>query len=213
MKKIFFVVLILLAVASTCFAEKSEWFDKDFDFTKCKRVLIFYDVNQKLRDGVLEFESRDTIVKTANDLQEFLVKRHGVVHFFHEVTPKIAQYYNVNLNELGKSDPQKAGKFISDYINSHYDTCVSITLQQYGYSQTVVGPSYWYGEQIDAGGIKNVPQCKVFFKITELGRYNDVWRRNDSRAIVNHGFVNKSPRSMFGRIISSFFEDFQGKID
>jgi len=214
MKKILLIVLMLLFAASTCFAEKNEWIDKDFDFTKCKRVIVFYDLNKELCDGVLELESRDTVVKNGKSLREFMDKRHSVVHFFSDtsdladIEAKASQYHNINLSEIDKTDHQKSANYLLDYIRTHYDTLINITLRQYGYSKTYLESSYY-----ERGGIKDVPQCSVYFGIADFKTDKDIWRRIDSRAAVNDGFTDKSPKGMFGRIINSFFEDFKNKIE
>jgi len=40
MKKLFFFLCCLLALSATAFAEKSEWIDPGYDFTKAKSICI-----------------------------------------------------------------------------------------------------------------------------------------------------------------------------
>lgn len=58
MKKLFFFLCCLLALSATTFAEKSEWIDPGYDFTKAKSICVDYAAAPEIADGVRDKDAQ-----------------------------------------------------------------------------------------------------------------------------------------------------------
>ena len=67
MKKILLILACLVFFVNSSYAQKSEWIDPTYDFTKVKRICIDFDVNPELRDGIKEKESQEIFYETIKE--------------------------------------------------------------------------------------------------------------------------------------------------
>ena len=75
MKKLFFFLCCLLALSATAFAEKSEWIDPGYDFTKAKSICIDYAAAPEIADGVRDKDAQAVFFERAKaDIVDKLIK-------------------------------------------------------------------------------------------------------------------------------------------
>ena len=75
MKKLFFFLCCLLALSATAFAEKSEWIDPGYDFTKAKSICIDYAAAPEIADGIRDKDAQAVFFERAKaDIVDKLIK-------------------------------------------------------------------------------------------------------------------------------------------
>ena len=127
MKKLFFFLCCLLALSATAFAEKSEWIDPGYDFTKAKSICVDYAAAPEIADGVRDKDAQAVFFERAKaDIVDKLIKAK----------------YNVGLTDKAKGNA--AGKEAANtkavaaqsaenprLASGDYDLVVRCTVSQY----------------------------------------------------------------------------------
>ena len=127
MKKLFFFLCCLLALSATAFAEKSEWIDPGYDFTKAKSICVDYAAAPEIADGVRDKDAQAVFFERAKaDIVDKLIKAK----------------YNVGLTDNAKGNA--AGKEAANtkavktqsaenprLASGDYDLVVRCTVSQY----------------------------------------------------------------------------------
>ena len=127
MKKLFFFLCCLLALSATAFAEKSEWIDPGYDFTKAKSICIDYAAAPEIADGIRDKDAQAVFFERAKaDIVDKLIKAK----------------YNVGLTDKAKGNA--AGKEAANtkavktqsaenprLASGDYDLVVRCTVSQY----------------------------------------------------------------------------------
>ncbi len=58
MKKLLVMLIVLFLYCGTCFAEKQEWIDENYNFENVKAVYLDFNFNLELKNGIVEKESQ-----------------------------------------------------------------------------------------------------------------------------------------------------------
>ena len=233
MKKIFCILLILISLPSVVFADKQEWFDKNYDFSKVKRIIVNFTIPEQLKNGVIEHEATEIFQKHfSSKLAPKLSKQNIKIIMFEDALQEIKETQKVDIFAMYETDAEKARAFIADYIPSNFDTVLSITLQQYnmgtqyvdGYSYSVpTTQTYYNGTNIVtvtgsqqhyvSGGNRPTAYALVKYELIDIPTTKNVWTRIDDRSRVNKDALEHSkPKDLYQRSLKSFFSELTSKL-
>ena len=233
MKIISSVLFLLLFLTSTAFAEKQEWYDKNYDFTKVKRIIVNFVIPEQLKNGVVEHEATELFKEQfSKRLVPKLSKQNIKIVMFEDVFQEIKSSQNIDLFALYETDADKARAFIAEYIPKNFDVVCNVTLQHYsmgteyvdGYTYTTpTSQSYYDGtkfvtvsgtqQHYVSGGNKPAAYAIVKYEITDIPTTKNVWTRIDDRARVNKDiFENSKPKDLYQRSLKSYFSDLASKL-
>jgi len=233
MKIISSVLFLLLFLTSTAFAEKQEWYDKNYDFTKVKRIIVNFVIPEQLKNGVVEHETTELFKEQfSKRLVPKLSKQNIKIVMFEDVFQEIKSSQNIDLFALYETDADKARTFIAEYIPKNFDVVFNVTLQHYsmgteyvdGYTYTTpTSQSYYDGtkfvtvsgtqQHYVSGGNKPTAYAIVKYEITDIPTTKNVWTRIDDRTRVNKDiFENSKPKDLYQRSLKSYFSDLASKL-
>lgn len=235
-KKITVLLLVFNFLTLPAFAEKQEWVDKNFDFSKAKKIYCANYIPDVLANGIVEHEINDIVCekfdsKIVNKLTPYKYEFYSIEDIIDEIKEK----QGTDLNILGKMDPEAANATISQYLNENFDLAFLSYVQVYGTaSQYVQGhymetPSTQTSQVITPNGVGTVytqgttktyipggyaakPCAVVRFEVINIKTDNAVWVRIDDRAKVNTIVDNTKPKDILSRIVSSFYGDFSSRL-
>lgn len=236
LKKIMVFLLVFISLALPVFAEKQEWIDRNFDFSKTKKVFCNFLVPKELMNGIIEHEMRDILKDKFEN--KIVVKLSPYKYKFshdQDVINEIKETQGKDLNVLGETEPDKANEIFNQYLKDNYDLVFNFVVLAYG-----TGSQYIQGHYIDTpttetsqvitpngvgtvrtqgttktyvpGGNAAKPCAVVKFEVYNIKTDDAVWVRIDNRAKVNTIVDNTKPKDIFSRIISSFFDDFSSRL-
>ena len=226
MKRILLLVIALMMITVSAFADKQEWIDKDYDFGKAKRILVNLTVPDELKNGITEKETEEIFLEVLQDkVTNKIVPLGYKVKNLNDVNKDMELLYGINIEELAKNNPAEAENTFIKYVNENIDLVFNAVLLEYStgtryqegyYISVPKTESHYvsngmYGGQIVTThtteqqyiGPQNVPMT-----------YTTVWTRIDKREREGDElFGNSKPKEVFERIIKSAFDDFTEKIE
>ena len=215
MKKLFFFLCCLLALSATAFAEKSEWIDPGYDFTKAPEIA----------DGVRDKDAQAVFFERAKaDIVDKLIKAK----------------YNVGLTDNAKGNA--AGKEAANtkavktqsaenprLASGDYDLVVRCTVSQYdtgkkhveAHTETVMVPvtatvldvtGHMQTITIQEQQVYNIPAgeypaafVKVRFDVINTKTNQNVWTWEDAREkVADPGISNVKPKEVLTGIMADF---------
>lgn len=238
MKKILALVMLLMLITTSAFADKQEWIDKNYDFSKAKRILVYYIVPDELKNGITEKETEEIFLKTLQDKVTDKLGPFGYkIKNLEKANNEINLLYGVNFLEQLKNDPFKANEIFQKYLQENIDLTFEVRLMTYstgsrykeGYYRTVPKiESHYVSNGMFGGQIvttntteqqyvpsQNVPMTytTVKFMIDDVATKENVWTRIDEREREGDElFGNSKPKEVFERILKSGFGDFTDKL-
>lgn len=233
MKRILSLLLILISLPSIVFADKQEWFDKNYDFSKVKRIIVNFTIPEKLKNGVVEHEATDIFQNHfTKKLAPKLVNQNIKIIMFEDVFQEIKETQKVDLLSMYESAPDKARSFIAEYIPNNFDIVLNITLQHYsmgtqyvdGYTYSVPTTQTYYNgnnfvtvsgsqQHYVSGGNRPTAYAVVKYELIDIPTNRNVWTRIDDRARVNKdAFENSKPKDLYQRSLKSFFSTLTSKL-
>ena len=59
MKRLFCMLIVLLLFCNAALAQQQEWVDKKYNFSFVKKVLVNYEFNENLKNGIVEKEAEE----------------------------------------------------------------------------------------------------------------------------------------------------------
>lgn len=208
---------------STAFAEKQEWLDKNYDFSKVKTVLICDPtISDHIKNGIKERE-----IKEIFDSKIKLSEKIKVIYVA-DLVPLITAETGTNPLELYVTDQQKAVNLITEAMFRYSDVIITTNVLEYdtgkeyregySYNTTEYQTSYINGPYGTttvqtpvtkthnvSGGNVQVAYAAVRFEVTDSKTKKPVISRIDDRARANPTvFDNTKPKDLYGRILNSF---------
>ena len=221
MKKFLLSLLCLLMLSTPVLAQKLEWVDPAYDFTKAKTICIDYAAAPEIVDGSRDKESRDVFFEQAKA----------------DIVKKLAKgKYNVELTNTPKDN--KAGKEATSanhsasnaqVVSGEYDLLIKCTVSQYetgkkhveAHTETVMVPVTT--TVLDVTGrpqtitiqeqqIYNIPEgnypaafVQARFDVINAKTNQKVWTWEDRREeVADPGIENIKPKEVFTSIIADF---------
>ena len=221
MKKVL-LMLLLLCITLPAYAQKQEWFDSTYDFTKAKSIAFCLAIDHRMSE-IIAKEIIDIYYQSLKKgIYDKLNKTHKIVSF-----QKLKKEFEVSQNKteeeliaLSKSDPEKSDKLFFDYVKNNYDLYVVATPIIYdmgtqyreGYTYTLPSINQAMitfpngqmatvtssGQSVHTVPGGNFPTVYVSFRFDiidakTLGTAEKtVWARLDDRARVNHDIFQNS---------------------
>lgn len=231
-------VIFLLSISSTVFAEKKEWIDKNYDFSKTKKILVIFRTPDSLKDGITDKEVQELFFeKLRRDVAKDLLPQNVKFYELPDIFAQMKLYDGIDISSAYNNDPQTAMQMINAYIEKNIDLHFYVSPLAYdvgsqyreGYFQTLptqqtsfVNTPYGtntvttYGTEqkyIPGGNIPVVYAC-VRFDLFDIKTKQSVWSRIDDRARGNPTiFDNTKPKDLYGRIVSSYLNDLKDKLE
>lgn len=227
-KSILSILLCLfVSVSSIVSAEKQEWIDKNYDFSKVKRVLIHEPiVSDKLKNGISERQISE-IFNSKLKLPE-----NVKVVTTADIVNKVKIDNGIDIIGLMSQNPKEAAKLYYEAIPNYADIVISSRVFEYSvgseyregytYSTTEYQTAYVNNNlgtnlgTIDMpvsktnsvpGGNVPVVYASVRWDVYDSKTGKAVIARLDDRARANEkAFDNTKPKDLYQRITGSFFD-------
>ncbi len=225
-------ILLLVLFTTTAFAEKQEWIDKTYDFTKVKRVVIIHPgIADHLKNGIAENE----IIEIFKDKAKI---SNVKVMDIPQVVRLIKIDTGIDLDEIAKQNPDEALKLLRDNMATYADIVVTSNVSDYSmgstynegfsYNTTSTQTSHVYGPNGQSATIDtpvtethrvpgrnvSVAQAHVRFDVYDTKTSKTIFSRIDNRDVANPTiFNNTKPKSVFGRIVGGFFDNLNDRIN
>ena len=232
MIKKFFGVLLLLAIMSlsqSAFAEKTDWFDRNFYFRNIRTVIVFDVTASRGADygGAVDLRNmQDTFVQNARKNLRCNVMTES------DARRALGYELGMDLESLAYSNPQRARKIVEENSYRIADAGVFANVDTWE-NNSYVKPGYtvWESKKetyryYDRHGNRreevryvqvpvtypprrvDVSTVQVTMQVYEARQMQMVFARKDVRDREDY----QAQRGMFGRICNSFFEDFGKKM-
>lgn len=221
MKRLFCMLIVLLLFCNAALAQQQEWVDKKYNFSFVKKVLVNYEFNENLKNGIVEKEAEEIYQEKFFDK---LVKKLSVKGYTVSAIKDVPEF-------SAESNEQK-----NNYIKEGFDIIINIKVQNYtvgtqyadGYTYTT--PVTNYSSVYTANGPVTVTTTSqntnyvsggnfptvfvnVRFDVYNAKNGEAVWSRIDDRSRMNRDeFDNTKPKDVFGRILKDFDNALQKKL-
>lgn len=226
MKKYITLLLCLIFYSCTAFAQKQEWFDKQYDFKSLNNIYVEFFVNDELKNGITEKETQE--IYEDKFLRKF-VKSIDAIGYNVQTKKDILEAMNLQ-QPVTEED-------VHQFIYDNFNAWVKIVLQKYNMgTQYAEGYTYSYPEtksqsvytpngpvlmtttenktQHVPGGNFPAVFVRVRFDVYDVKSKEAIWSRIDDRERINRDeFENTKPKDIFGRILRDFNKDFLRKIN
>lgn len=216
MKKFLLFLFCLLMLSTSALAQKSEWIDPAYDFTKAKTLCIDYAAAPEIVDGIRDKESRDVFFEKAKA----------------DIVNKLAKgKYNVGLTNTAGKEAANANHSAGNtqVASGDYDLVVRCTVSQYdigkkhveAHTETVMVPVTT--TVLDVTGrpqtitiqeqqVYNIPEgdypaafVQARFDVINAKTNQKVWTWEDKREqVADPGIANVKPKEVFTSIIADF---------
>ena len=235
MKRILLLVIALMMITVSAFADKQEWIDKDYDFGKAKRILVNLTVPDELKNGITEKETEEIFLEVLQDkVTNKIVPLGYKVKNLNDVNKDMELLYGINIEELAKNNPSEAENTFIKYVNENIDVVMDVQLLAYsritrkteGYFTNVPTTEYDYVDNIFGGKnvvtrqgsrLEYVPSkdlstthVGVKFLLKDLTTKNDIWILIDEE--IREGGGTKQ-NNLFKNILRKNFNEFSKKIE
>lgn len=230
MRKIVLVALLFL-ISGTCYAEKQEWIDKNYEFYKVKNVYIYTPfIAEYLKNGIVENEILDTFNEKAK-IPNVKILDTGMIARLIEIDR------GIDLLELNRTNPAEVGKIFNENVPKYVDLIIYSQVGKYGmgstyrqafsYNTTNYQNSYIYGSNGSSAVVQtpqtqthtipggNIPlaSTSVRWDVIDAKTGKTIFSRIDERDRGNRSRLeNTTPKDLYKRILSSFFDDLNDKI-
>lgn len=225
------LLLTLISLPQSVFAEKTDWFDRDFNFRNIRTVIVFNvaaspSMGYTDTDSILVRNLQDTLIQNARKNLRCNVMTEA------EARRALSYQLGMDLESLNYSNPMQARHVITQNAYRIADAWVATTVDNW-YDNSYVKPGYTTWEQRketriyrDRHGnrheesyyvqvpVDHPPQridistLQMTLQVYEARRGDMIFARKDVRDREDY----QAQKGMFGRICNSFFEDFGKKL-
>ena len=233
MIKVLYFLLCLLIMVSPAYAEKSEWIDPGYDFTKAKSICIDYAASPEIADGIRDKESRELFFEKAKaDIADKLLKQKYKVDSIYKAKENFINSEGTDSKELGKDITQEQLPLFEKYVQNNYDLLIKCTVSQYDTGKKYM-EAHTYKTMVpvattvlDATGQMqtiiiqqqqefNIPAgnypaafVQVRFDVIDNETNQKVWTLDDKRnKIDDTGISGIKPDGLFTQVIAEFAEN------
>ena len=200
MKKILLILACLMFFVNSSYAQKSDWIDPTYDFTKVKRICIDFDVKPELRDGIKEKESQEIFYETIKEtFVDVMPKPKYQVDSIFSAQDKLSISGKTSKEELESLSSDERTNLLSEYLETNYDVIVKCSVLQYDNGKKYRG-GFIVGSVFVPGGDENAIFINAHFNVIDTKTKQNVWSVEDKRD--KEGTTKK--KGMFKRIIADF---------
>ena len=219
------VWLALLPQAAS--AEKTDWKDKSYDFSRIQRVLV-YDVDLSAANFSSDLKSH----KYASDFLDYAAKLGCEVLTYEQAQRRVSLAIGVDLEKLANTDPDKATALFQENASKAVDVWVQSRVLKWENTYYII-PEHteWQQKRIDRSYYdRNGRWVNDYYYVTvpvtyparrvDVSRLNMSFEAYDARTgKMIFGREDDRDREdydaqdgMYERICKSFFSDFGNKI-
>ena len=233
MIKVLYFLLCLLIMVNPAYAEKSEWIDPGYDFTKTKSICIDYVASPEIADGIRDKESQELFFKKAKaDIADKLSKQKYKVDTIYKAKENYLTSEGTDSKESAKDITQEQLPLFEKYVQNNYDLLIRCIVSQYDTGKKYV-EAHTYKTMVpvattvlDATGQMqtiiiqqqqefNIPAgnypaafVQVRFDVIDTKTNQKVWALDDKRdKIDDTGISGIKPDGLFTQVIAEFAEN------
>ena len=233
MIKVLYYLLCLLIMVNPAYAEKSEWIDPGYDFTKTKSICIDYVASPEIADGIRDKESQELFFKKAKaDIADKLSKQKYKVDTIYKAKDNFMNSEGTDSKESAKDITQEQLPLFEKYVQNNYDLLIRCIVSQYDTGKKYV-EAHTYKTMVpvattvlDATGQMqtiiiqqqqefNIPAgnypaafVQVRFDVIDTKTNQKVWALDDKRdKIDDTGISGIKPDGLFTQVIAEFAEN------
>ena len=233
MIKVLYYLLCLLIMVNPAYAEKSEWIDPGYDFTKTKSICIDYVASPEIADGIRDKESQELFFKKAkSDIADKLSKQKYKVDTIYKAKENYLTSEGTDSKESAKDITQEQLPLFEKYVQNNYDLLIRCIVSQYDTGKKYV-EAHTYKTTVpvattvlDATGQMqtiiiqqqqefNIPAgnypaafVKAQFDVIDTKTNQKVWALDDKRdKIDDTGISDIKPNGLFTQVIAEFAEN------
>ena len=233
MIKVLYYLLCLLIMVNPAYAEKSEWIDPGYDFTKTKSICIDYVASPEIADGIRDKESQELFFKKAKaDIADKLSKQKYKVDTIYKAKENFTTSERIDSKESAKDITQEQLPLFEKYVQNNYDLLIRCIVSQYDTGKKYV-EAHTYKTTVpvatnvlDATGQMqtiiiqqqqefNIPAgnypaafVQVRFDVIDTKTNQKVWALDDKRdKIDDTGISDIKPNGLFTQVIAEFAEN------
>ena len=233
MIKVLYYLLCLLIMVNPAYAEKSEWIDPGYDFTKTKSICIDYVASPEIADGIRDKESQELFFKKAKaDIADKLSKQKYKVDTIYKAKENYLTSEGTDSKESAKDITQEQLPLFEKYVQNNYDLLIRCIVSQYDTGKKYV-EAHTYKTMVpvattvlDATGQMqtiiiqqqqefNIPAgnypaafVKAQFDVIDTKTNQKVWALDDKRdKIDDTGISDIKPNGLFTQVIAEFAEN------
>ena len=202
MKKILFFLICLMFIVSSTYAQKSEWTDSNYDFTKVKRICIDFDVKPELKDGIRDKETQEIFFETIKEaFVDKVPKPKYMVDSIFVAQEKLIKNGEISKEERDNINNGNRTHLLNEFLETNYDLIVRCTVLQFDNGKKYRG-GFFVGSVFVPGGDENAIFISVRFNAIDAKTNQNVWSLEDTRD--KEVIAGNSKKGMFKRIITDF---------
>lgn len=233
MIKVLYFLLCLLITVNPAYAEKSEWIDPGYDFTKTKSICLDYVASPEIADGIRDKESQELFFEKAKaDITDKLSKQKYKVDTIYKAKENFITSERIDSKESAKDITQEQLPLFEKYVQNNYDLLIKCIVSQYD-----VGKKYMEAHTyettvpvattvLDATGQMqtiiihqqqefNIPAgnypaafVQARFDVIDTKTNQKVWSLEDKRDMIDEtGISGIKPNGLFTQVIAEFAEN------
>ena len=233
MIKVLYFLFCLLIMVNPAYAEKSEWIDPSYDFTKTKSICINYVASPEIADGIRDKESQELFFKKAKaDIADKLSKQKYKVDTIYKAKENFITNERTDSIESAKDITQEQLPLFEKYVQNNYDLLIKCTVSQYDTGKKYM-EAHTYKTMVpvattvlDATGQMqtiiiqqqqefNIPAgnypaafVQARFDVIDTNTNKKVWALDDKRdKIDDTGISDIKPNGLFTEVIAEFAEN------
>lgn len=233
MIKVLYFLLCLLIMVNPAYAEKTEWIDPGYDFTKTKSICIDYVASPEIADGIRDKEARELFFEKAKaDIADKLSKQKYKVDTIYKAKENFITSERTDSKESAKDITQEQLPLFEKYVQNNYDLLIRCIVSQYDTGKKYV-EAHTYKTMVpvattvlDATGQMqtiiiqqqqefNIPAgnypaafVQVRFDVIDNETNQKVWTLDDKRnKIDDTGISGIKPDGLFTQVIAEFAEN------
>ena len=233
MIKVLYFLLCLLIMVNPAYAEKSEWIDPGYDFTKTKSICIDYVASPEIADGIRDKESQELFFEKAKaDITDKLSKQKYKVDTIYKAKENFITSERIDSKESAKDITQEQLPLFEKYVQNNYDLLIKCIVSQYDTGKKYM-EAHTYETTVpvatnvlDATGqmqtiiihqqeVFNIPAgnypaafVQVRFDVIDTKTNQKVWSLEDKRDMIDEtGISGIKPDGLFTQVIAEFAEN------
>lgn len=233
MIKVLYFLLCLLIMVNPAYAEKTEWIDPGYDFTKTKSICIDYVASPEIADGIRDKESQELFFKKAKaDIADKLSKQKYKVDTIYKAKDNFITSERTDSKESAKDITQEQLPLFEKYVQNNYDLLIKCIVSQYDVGKKFM-EAHTYETTVpvatnvlDATGqmqtiiihqqeVFNIPAgnypaafVKAQFDVIDTKTNQKVWSLEDKRDMIDEtGISGIKPNGLFTQVIAEFAEN------
>ena len=223
------LIELLLLFSLPAYAQKTEWIDPSYNFTKARRIFVGYTVAPELCNGITEKESSNWFFSQIKKELVDKIPSGYKVESQYKAEERILKETGISMESRITESPEEAKVFFAKFLRDNYDLLLEAALlenmtgQKYrsGYTytttvpqtSTVLGPGGQLStvtttaQQVHSVPGGNVPTTTIVlrFDVTDTATAKYVWSLLDRREKSDEMLEKVvNPKGMFNRITADF---------